>query len=149
MSEAIKQIARRFRQELWNTGHAAIADEICAPSAALHVLDPVTPDFGRGPEALKKVVGLYLKAFPDARCTIEDLIVEGDRVAVRWSARATHRGPLGEIPATGKSIEITGIDILRVSGGRIEEMWTNWDTLGLLRQVGATEPQPASSGRTA
>jgi steroid delta-isomerase-like uncharacterized protein len=71
------------------------------------------------------------------RLTIEDEIAEGDRVVTRWSARGTHEGEFFGIPATGKQATVTGVTIDRIIDGRIAESWTNWDTLGLLQQLGA------------
>ena len=148
MSEENKMIARRFREEIWNPGNLAIADEICASDFVWRNLDPLTPDFGPGPTALKQVVTMYRTAFPDVRCTIEDLVAEGDRVVIRWTARGTNNGTLGNLGPTGKTSTVTGIDILRVSGGKIQESWTNWDTLGMFQQLGVSpELAKAKSAR--
>jgi steroid delta-isomerase-like uncharacterized protein len=138
MSEENKMIARRFREEIWNPGNLAIADEICAGDFVWRNLDPLTPDFGPGPAALKQVVTMYRTAFPDVRCTIEDLVAEGDQVVIRWTGRGTNDGNLGNIAPTGKAVTVTGIDILRITGGEIQECWTNWDTLGMLQQLGVS-----------
>ena len=138
MSEENKMIARRFREEIWNPGNLGIADEICASDFIWRNLDPLTPDFGPGPTALKQVVTMYRTAFPDVRCTIEDLVAEGDRVVIRWTGRGTNNGTLGNLGPTGKAATVTGIDILRVSGGKIQESWTNWDTLGMFQQLGVS-----------
>ena len=134
-----KQIARRFREEIWNSGNFAIADQICAGDAVLHFNDPLTPDFGRGPAALKQMVTMYRTAFPDVRVALDDVIAEGDRVVIRWNARGTQKGKLGGIPPSGKPITVTGIDILRIAGGRIQEGWVNWDAMGLVQQIGVLQ----------
>jgi predicted ester cyclase len=54
----------------------------------------------------------------------------GDRVAIRWSAGGVHAGNLLGVPATGRRVDITGIDIFRVKDGKLAEMWQNWDQLG-------------------
>lgn len=77
--ETNKALARRFREEMYNTGNVAIASEICDCDYVQHPLDPLTPDFGNGPEAVRQTVLMYHNTFPDARCTIEDIIVQGDR----------------------------------------------------------------------
>lgn len=79
---------------------------------------------------------MYRVAFPDAHIALDDIIVAGDKVVTRWTATGTHEGDLMGIPATGTSIRFTGIRIFRVADGRIAEGWVNWDTFGLMRQLG-------------
>ena len=64
------------------------------------------------------------------------MIAEGDLVAVRWSVRGTHHGPLDALGATGKEVNLTGVSFLRIVAGKIAEVWSNWDALGLLQQLG-------------
>jgi len=135
-AEKNKALARRFREEIWKSGNLAIADEIYDHDAVIHVNDPLTPDFGKGPQAFKQIVTMYLTAFPDVNCTIEDLVVEGDKVVARWTGRGRHQGNLGNTAPTGKQVTVTGIDIHRIAGGKIKETWTNWDALGMLQQLG-------------
>jgi predicted ester cyclase len=101
-----------------------------------------TPAHRAGIAGEKQAVGLYRTAFPALHFTIEDLIVEGDRVVVRWPSRGTHLGELMGMPPTGQQRSPTGISILHCAGGKICEHWHNWDTLGLMQQLGVI-PQPA------
>lgn len=135
MTEANKAIARRVVEDIFNAGRLEVADEIVTPDFVGH--DPASPEPITGPEGLRRQAEGYRTAFPDVRLTIEDEIAEGDRVVTRWSARGTHEGELFGIPATGKQATVTGITIDRIDDGRIVETWTNWDTLGLLQQLGA------------
>jgi steroid delta-isomerase-like uncharacterized protein len=80
-------------------------------------------------------------AFPDLERTLEDLVAEGDKVVVRWSARGTHSGDFNGIPPTGKQASSSGITIFRIADGQIVEEWSESDMLGLLQQVGAI-PSP-------
>ncbi|HEX2713926.1 MAG TPA: ester cyclase [Candidatus Acidoferrales bacterium] len=134
MSAENKALVRRWVEEMWNKGNLAVAEELFAPTYVAH--DPSTPDLGRGPEREKKAATLYRTAFPDLRLTIDDLIAEGETVVTRWTARGTHKGELRGISPTGKPFTVTGISILRVSGGKTTEAWTNWDALGLTQQLG-------------
>jgi len=79
-------------------------------------------------------------AFPDGRYTIEDMIAEGDKVVSRWTVRATHKGEYQGIPATGKQVTFTNIVISRIAGGKIVEAWGEYDSIGLMRQLGAIPP---------
>jgi steroid delta-isomerase-like uncharacterized protein len=134
MSETNKATIRRFVEEVWNEGNLSAADGYIAPTYTHH--DSSTRDFGRGPEGERMRVTLYRSAFPDLRFTIEDLIADGDLVAVRWSSRGTHDGQLDQIPPTGKPVSITGVSVVRFADGKIVEGWISWDTLGMLQQIG-------------
>ena len=82
-----------------------------------------------------------LEAFPDLSCTVEDIIAEGEKVAVRIIIRGTHLGMFRGLPATGKKIEIGGIGIYRCAGGKIVEGWVYLDTLGMMKQLGMIPSQ--------
>lgn len=138
MVENNKTIARRVREEIWNKKNLNVADEIIGANCVHHVHDPITPHLGKGAATYKQLVTAYLTAFPDAHITVEDVVSEGDKTVVRWTARATHKGELMGTPPTGKQATVTGIDIYRIAGGKIEEIWVNWDTMGLLKQLGIT-----------
>jgi len=128
-------VARRFIEELFNQRNLAVADEIIAADHTNH--DPGTPGISDGPEGAKQVVSLYSTAFPDVRLTIEDQFAQGDRVVTRWTGVGTHQGELMGIPPSGKQATVTGMQINRITNGKIAETWVNWDTLGLLQQIGA------------
>ena len=134
LAEENSRLARLFRVDIWND--LSIADEISAADAVFHVDDPLTPELASGPEGLRQLINTYLGAFPDASCTVDKLVIEGDTVVARWTATGTHRGNLGSIAPTGKPIKITGIEIHRIENGKIKETWINWDTLGMLKQLG-------------
>ncbi len=133
MLEENKEIARRLTEEVWR-GKLDVIGDLLAAEFVDH--DP-SPGQGPGVEGYREMVRTYYAAFPDLRATNQDVIAEGDRVALRWTATATHQGELMGIPPTGKEVTLKGIDILRTSGGRIVERWGEFDALGLLRQLGA------------
>ena len=137
LTEENKAIARREYEEIWNQGKLDVADEILDASYAPRGLGVELPP---GPEGFKPFVSMYRSAFPDIHFTIEDQIAEGDKVVLRWTARATHKGELMGIPATGKQIEVTGIDITQHVGGKIVASWNNWDALGMMEQLGVVPP---------
>ncbi len=84
---------------------------------------------------------MYRSAFPDTQITIEDQLAEGDMVATRWTARGTHQGELMGVPPSGNRVEVAGITISRIEGGKIEEDWDNYDALGMMQQIGAIPEQ--------
>jgi steroid delta-isomerase-like uncharacterized protein len=140
-TEQNKALARRFIEEGFG-GNLALADEIVAPTFTNY--DPGTPPLPSGPEGYKQLVTAYRTAYSDLQLSVEDLLAEGDKVAVRWTARGTHTGPLGDIPATGKQVMMTGISVLSIAGGKVAEQYTNWDTLGMLQQIGVV-PAPGQA----
>ena len=140
-AEGNKAVARRWFEELFNAQNLDVADEITAQDSVNH--DPLLTHLPSGPEGDKYVVNLYHGSFPDARITIEDQIAEGDRVVTRWTGRGTHRVEFMGVAPSDNRVEIAGVTINRISGGKIAETWTIYDALGLMQQIGA---MPSSEG---
>ena len=137
-TEENKAIARLFWQEGWKQGNQAVFDEICAIGLVNH--DPTLPQV-ISLEAYKEHVALHATAFPaDAGVDIEDLIAEGDKVAVRWTWRVTHEGEYMAVPPTGNQVTMTGITIHRFADGKVAENWHNYDALGFMQQLGIVPP---------
>jgi steroid delta-isomerase-like uncharacterized protein len=134
--DANKAIIGRLA-ELWNTGNLAIADEIFGADFVNH--DPNHPEV-TNLESYKGLVAAIRTAFPDFHVTTEDLIAEGDKVAVRWIITATHQGELAGIPATDIEATWTGMTIWRFADGKLVEGWWTNDMLGLLIQLGVIPP---------
>jgi predicted ester cyclase len=89
-------------------------------------------------------------AFPDLHYSVEDQIAEGGKVVTRYTASGTHQGELMRMAPTGNRAEITGISITRIEEGKIEEIWENYDTLGMMRQLGViSEPGQPEEGSPA
>lgn len=84
----------------------------------------------------------FRTAMPDAAVTVEGVAVEGDLVAFRSTLRGTHRGPLLGIPATGRSVTVRLVDMIRIEDGRFAEQWGGPDMLDLVYQLGATIAPP-------
>jgi steroid delta-isomerase-like uncharacterized protein len=135
MSEENKTLVRRYFEEIWDKGNLNLIDELFTTDFVRH--GPTgTEGEVRGLESFKGLVSTYRTALPDLRVPIEDLIAEGDRVVTRWTARGTHHGELMGNAPTGNQASVTGILIDRISGGKIEEEWVDYDTLYLMQQVG-------------
>jgi steroid delta-isomerase-like uncharacterized protein len=127
--------SKRIIEELFGAGKYELADELIAAGAVGH--DPALPESPVGPEGVKESARGYRTAFPDLTITVDQVIAEGEYVATRWTARGTHKAELFGIAATGKESTVTGISIDRWQNGKIVESWVNWDTLGMLQQLGA------------
>ena len=136
MSEANKQLVRRWFDEVWNAGRADAIDEMFAAHGLAHGLsgDPESPM--RGPESFRTYHAQLRTAFPDIQVTIEDMVAEGDRVAARCSVRGKHGGDTLGIAATEAPVDFTGITIVRIEDGKIVEAWNNFDFMRMYQQVG-------------
>jgi steroid delta-isomerase-like uncharacterized protein len=134
MSETNKTIARRLVEEAFNKGNYDVIESLVAPMFVNH--DPATGDV-KGPQGTREQIEGYRSAFPDLKITIAEQIAEADLVATRWTATGTHKGELMGIAPTGKESTVSGVTIDKITDGKIVESWTNWDTLGMMRQLGA------------
>jgi steroid delta-isomerase-like uncharacterized protein len=134
--EKNKAIVRRY-MHLWNAGDLAVADEIIAADFCNHSPVPgETPDR----EGLKQGVRGFHAGFTDLQFTVEDMVAEGDRVAIRGTFRGVHTSAFEGIPATGREITMTWFVMLRIVGGKISDRWANSDQLAFLTQLGVIPP---------
>lgn len=135
-------IARRLLEGPWG-GALDVVDELVAEGYIGH--DPADPEPVRGPAGVREAIERYRRAFPDATLLVDEQLVDGARVASRWTARGTHTAEIAGIAPTGRQATVTGVTVLRVAEGKAVEGWTSWDRLGLLVQLGAvSEPAHAS-----
>ena len=132
MSEENKALAHRWNQIF--EGDFAIAEDIIADDCVYH---DGPPDLLPGPEGVKEWAIMFRSGFIDLRITEEEFIAEGDKVVGRFVAQGTHQGEFMGVRATGNSIKISGINIMRIADGKIVEHWVNYDALGLMQQIGA------------
>jgi steroid delta-isomerase-like uncharacterized protein len=128
-----KAVVRRFVEEILVRGRPEAVDELVAEDFVAHTW----PSTGDPRGDLKRAMERVAAGLADADFTIEDMIAEGGRVAVRLTARATQVGPFMGLPPSGRRYEIGEIHIFRVRGGRVVEHWHQFDQLGMLRQLGA------------
>ncbi len=138
-----KALARRWFEDGFNAHNLAIMDELFAPDFVEHT--PYGPPT-QGREVAKQGIGGAFAAMPDLRLTVEDVIAEGDKVTVRFVTTGTQTGDLMGIPATGKAVTTTTIEILRFEDGKIAENWMESDTLGMMQQLGVI-PAPGHAPR--
>ena len=138
-------VSRRFFEELWNTRHLEVADEIVAAGCITRQLrsaDRPMPSASRGPDALKEHVRSWLAAFPDLTWEIENVVVEGERVVTWAMARGTHKGNWLGIAPTGRRVAIQCVVMHRVAGGQIVEDWVVTEALGIFQQLGIVADTP-------
>lgn len=125
---------RAIPEQIFNEGNLDAADRLFAADYIEHV--PILPGLPPGVAGLKVFATALRNAFPDLQYTVEDLIAEGDKVAVRASMRGTHKGEFMSIPPTGKQATWTEIHLCRFADGKVVEHWANGDQLGMLQQLG-------------
>jgi steroid delta-isomerase-like uncharacterized protein len=138
VSEENKALARRWA-DIFNEGNLDLADEIYAPDYVDH--DPTMPEDVRGVDGAREFYSMYTSAFPDAEITIEAQLAEGDTVATRWTAHGTHQGELMGVQPSGNRVEVMGVTISRIEGGKIVEEWDIYDALGMMQAIGAVPDQ--------
>jgi steroid delta-isomerase-like uncharacterized protein len=136
-TEQNKAVVHRFIEEVINKGNLAVIDELLAPTYIYHAPSMEVS----GPDGMKQLFTMLRTAFPDWYETTEDLIAEDDKVVFHVTGHGTHTGEFMGIPPTGKQVTMTGIDIVRIEGGKLVEHWANFDQLGLMQQLGVV-PAP-------
>ncbi|TMM30157.1 MAG: ester cyclase [Actinobacteria bacterium] len=143
MATGNKEIVRRALEDSWQD--PGVFDELISSDYVGY--DPALPEPIRGPQGAKNNFKQYSDAFEGAHITVKDQIAEGDAVATRWEGRGRHTGELMGVPPTGKEIVVEGLNLTRLRDGKIVEEWSNWDTLGMLQQVGAIPSATAAQTR--
>lgn len=129
--EENKTVVRRFIQEVFVQGNANAVEALADPDFTPHSWGPMKP----GTASLKEAVKRVSAGLEEVSMKIEDIIAEGDKVAVRLTAHATHRGEFMGMPPTGKSYTISETHIFYVKNGKVTEHWRDADMLGLMKQL--------------
>jgi len=140
-TEENKAIVRRFFEEGPSKGNLSIADELLSPYFVMHIPLPTSS----GIEGINEVITTCRASFEHLNVTVEDMISEGNNVTARFTARGIHKGNFMGLPATGKPITMSGIEIFRIKDGKIIELWGEVNLLGLMQQLGLF-PEPGNQG---
>ncbi|MFQ5823956.1 MAG: ester cyclase [bacterium] len=132
---ANKALAQRFVEEVWNKGNLDVVDELCAADYVRHNPNSWDPSVVEGAEAFKQLVSEVRTNYTDFHVTLEDIVVEGDMVATRWTATGAQK-------ETNKQITFNGIGLTRTTEGKMVEEWISWDTYNVMQQLGmVAEPE--------
>ena len=143
--ERNRAIAGRWVRDVWNRGDSSAVDELFAADFVSHY--PGFPTIDR--ESYKQWMAMEFATFADVCCTCEDLVAEGDKVAIRWTWRGKHsKDEYRGIAPAGRELTMTGMTILRFEDGKIAEEWGNSDELGKMQQLGAFTAFGDESGDT-
>jgi predicted ester cyclase len=131
--EENKAVVRRFFEELLSTNNFSVADELLSPNFRFYFAgSPVAMDL----EGYMEFLVARRAAFPDRCFVVEDMIAEGDKVSARFTMRGTHWGELRGIAPSGREVTMTGIDMIRLSEGKMVEDRVEVNQLGMLQQLG-------------
>jgi predicted ester cyclase len=130
--EENKTIVRRFFEEGPSKGDLVAANELLSPNFSLHAPLPSAP----GIQGIIDTITTCRAAFEHLNVKVEDMVAEGDKVTARFVASGIHKGSFMNLPPTGRSITMTGIEIFRIKDGKIAELWAEANLLGLMVQLG-------------
>jgi predicted ester cyclase len=133
-AEENKALVRRWFGEL-DRRNLAIIDELLPVDYIDH--NPPLPDLPPGREGVRQSSLTLAAAFPDAVHTIDDQMAEGDKVMTRMTVRATFLGECLGFQPTGKVVQVSGMAVHRVAGGKLVEHWAHMDMAGFMQQIGA------------
>ena len=133
-----KALMRRLYQEVINEGNIDLTDEFFSEDFVEHEHFPGLPT--EGPEAPKAAFAMFRAAFPDLQITPDDMIGEGDKVAVRATISGTHKGEFMGIPPTNKSFKAELLDIIEFHDGKATEHWGLTDQGAMMEQLGIAPP---------
>ena len=134
-SDRIKELMRRFYDELVNQGKLDLIDELLSENFVEH---EEFPGISQDREGVKQFFAMLRAAFPDVTMTPEHIVVEDDIAVGNVKVRGTHQGEFMGIPASGRSIDVREVDVVRFEGDVAVEHWGAFDAIHLLEQLGAS-----------
>jgi steroid delta-isomerase-like uncharacterized protein len=139
MTDANKQLVRRWFDQVWNQGNVGAIDELFSPNGIAH--DLINPgDILRGPAEFKRVHASLLGAFSKIQIHLDELVAEGDNVAVRWTATGKHTGAALGFPATGHDVRFSGSSFVCIEDGQILEAWNHMDFTHVVQELQSASP---------
>lgn len=137
-SEKNREVVRRIYEDCLNTGQLELLNQFVGQ-------DFVGIDGQKGPAGFAGIIQELRQGFPDIHWTIEDLIAEGDRVAVRWEWQGTHQRTFRGFPASQKQMTNSAIAIYQLRDNKVVQAWIQTDRLGFLQQIGVVSPDLGSA----
>jgi steroid delta-isomerase-like uncharacterized protein len=137
-AEQKKAHIRHYFEEIVSKGNLEAIPDFVAPHIVFR--GPYTPEPIQGIEGFKELIAMLHAAFSDFQITEEDMVVEGDTVATRWTASGTHRGEFMGTGPSGKPFRFTGTAFYRIADGKIVEAWSVNNSLEVVRELASTPP---------
>jgi len=130
------ELYRGWFAEIWNGRQVDLMEKYITEESLFHSVNETGKSL-KGPAGFRPFLETLLAAFPDIQFDVQHVIEDGDFAAGRWVARMTHTGQGMGVAPTGKEIVLTGMGFVRVADGKVQEVWDEWDRLGLLSAIGA------------
>jgi steroid delta-isomerase-like uncharacterized protein len=137
-----KDKCRRMFQDVWSAGKIEFVEELLA--ADYQGTIPLVGQVDRA--SLRATVGAFRRAFPDLRFEVRDLIAEGDKVAIRWTATGTSKGEFMGMPASNRRTTVNGFTLSEFKGGKIANDHTEYDEVSFLQSLGVQLPEFEGAG---
>jgi steroid delta-isomerase-like uncharacterized protein len=138
-ADELRAITHRFYSEVFNQGKLELIDELVADDFVEHEALPGMPTDREAPRVF---IGMMREAFPDLNATVEDMVVEGNTVAVRSRMSGTHKGEFMGIPPTGNKFDIEAMDVIRYRNGKVCAHWGVTDSMTMMQQLGVIDQGP-------
>jgi steroid delta-isomerase-like uncharacterized protein len=135
--EEMKNLTHEVVKNYWNKKEFDLAGKYYSPDYVNH--SPLLPDV-QNLDQFKQWCISFKNGFPDFKVTIEEIVVEGDMTATRWTLHCTHTGEYMGFPPSGKKVEMSGMTMDRLKDGKIVEAWWNNDDFGMMQQLGIIPP---------
>jgi len=133
LAEKNVALVERFFEEVWNKGNLELVDELFSPDFEEH---NAPPGVARGHKGYKASVNQFRSAFPDIQFSLDQVLAEDTRVALRLTGRGTHKGNFMGIPPSGKQVTFGGMTFIHTKDGKFTDRWGISDMPGLLMQLG-------------
>ncbi|KAJ5295025.1 hypothetical protein PENANT_c037G02482 [Penicillium antarcticum] len=140
MSRPLLERMQRF-VEFINSGDESLGKAVVSESAQFHV--PFSPEPLKGLSGYMQILDMMRSAFPDVQWTLDDTVIEDERVVAQFTLRGSHNGEFFGVPASGKPIQARAINMYRFKYGKIVEETGLPDIFGIMLQIGAVKPPGA------
>ncbi len=131
MSEANKELAKLWFEEVWNKGRREAIRELLATDAVVYD----SSDAIKGTEGFYPFFDRMRATFSDIHISVQDAVAEDDKVCLRWLCTMRHTGNGLGMPPANKSLQATGMTMIQILNGKFVTGWQNWDMLGILQQI--------------
>lgn len=125
-------LVKRLFEEVWNKGNLSLVDEFLAADFVDYNRPPDAPD---GREGYKAGVNMIRTAFPDFHFTLDQILAEDNRVAIRLTGSGTHKGDFLGISPTGKQVTLGSMTFIHIKNGKLAERWGISDIPRVIQQL--------------
>lgn len=136
MSEQNVAIVHRWFSEVWNNRREDLIPELLSVDSIAHGLKDIYGNTPTGHEGFRNLFYAFSSAFPDMHLQVEDTVSEGDLIVARCIVTGTHRGEGLGVPPTQNKVEFAGLCMMRITDGKITEVWNQFDFMNMYQQLG-------------